>query len=72
MHHKWKSKINRKKLRGHSTPGSTKVLSCQANHVARNIAKRSRSYKMGADYEAWYLKKIKLYHPYIVLRDRLV
>ena len=43
--HDWRSKIERKRLRGSQTPGSQKTLACQATALERFFAKRSRSYK---------------------------
>ena len=51
-----KSKINRKKLRGSQTPGSTKGGFCQANHIDRYMAKSSRSYK-NRNYKQWCISK---------------
>ncbi len=59
MHHKWKSKIKRKQIREHQTPGTTKTDSCQANHVSRHMTKHSRAYK-DKNYEAWFDKKKRM------------
>ena len=41
----WCSVRERKKIRGHQTPGRTKVLTCQTNAFKNHMARCSRSYK---------------------------
>ena len=43
--HDWKSKVDRKRSRGSSTPGSTKTKQCQTTVLKKYLAGRSRSYK---------------------------
>lgn len=46
------SKKKRKLANASRTPGKEKVEACQANHIDRFMAKRSRSYKH-RDFAAW-------------------
>ena len=54
--HNYKTKINKKRKKGNSTPGTLKGSNCHANAEDKSMSKNSRSYKKSG-YERFIKKK---------------